>query len=153
MVRLGYDQYVTQGGQTFLFPCQSSENLTEGNWGNYIARAISLLYPQHCKATHFNTDVGSKPNFFKTPLIAIEAAFRPLNAREKQGIERTEWFDKEGLGYNLLQSTKPQTLGYGRLSRHPPVLDLRETPRLDGLLLVDRRGNLHVGQHLLVQHG
>lgn len=28
-------------------------------------------------------------------------------------MDRTEWFFKEGFGYNLEQSTKPQTLGYG----------------------------------------
>jgi len=32
---------------------------------------------------------------------------------EKAGITRSEWFRKEGFGYNELQSTKPQTLGYG----------------------------------------
>ncbi|KAL2395459.1 Epoxide hydrolase 1 [Exophiala dermatitidis] len=97
MLQLGYEQYATQGG----------------DWGYYITRAISLLYPGHCKATHFNMDVGAKPTFLKNPLLALEDAIRPLSAREKQGIARTEWFDNEGFGYNLLQSTKPQTLGYG----------------------------------------
>ncbi|KIX00774.1 uncharacterized protein Z518_09839 [Rhinocladiella mackenziei CBS 650.93] len=96
MMRLGYNQYVTQGG----------------DWGYYITRAISLLYPDHCKATHFNMDVGTKPALLKNPLLALEAAFRPLSPREKQGLPRNEWFDKEGFGYNLLQSTTPQTLGY-----------------------------------------
>lgn len=72
-----------------------------------------MLYPQHCRATHFNMDVGDKPTFLKNPLLAAEAAVRPLTAREKQGVDRTAWFDEEGFGYNLLQSTKPQTLGYG----------------------------------------
>ncbi|KAK5446426.1 hypothetical protein LTS15_009765 [Exophiala xenobiotica] len=78
MLRLGYTQYVTQGG----------------DWG--------------C-----NTDVGQAPSLLKNPLLAAEAALKPLSEREQQGITRTEWFDKEGFGYNLLQSTKPQTLGYG----------------------------------------
>jgi hypothetical protein len=57
-------------------------------------------------------DVGSKPSFLKNPLLAAEAALRPLTDREKQGVARGEWFDQEGFGYNLQQSTKPQTLGY-----------------------------------------
>ncbi|EXJ88886.1 microsomal epoxide hydrolase [Capronia epimyces CBS 606.96] len=96
MLQLGYDQYVTQGG----------------DWGYSITRAMSLLYPRHCKATHFNMDMGSKPTFLKNPLLAAEAAIRPLSTREKEGAARTEWFLQEGYGYNLLQSTKPQTLGY-----------------------------------------
>ncbi len=97
MLSLGYTQYVSQGG----------------DWGWYITRTISKLYPQHCKATHFNMDVGQAPSFLKNPLLAAEAALKPLSEREQQGISRTEWFDKECFGYNLLQSTKPQTLGYG----------------------------------------
>ncbi|CAA7271338.1 unnamed protein product [Cyclocybe aegerita] len=31
---------------------------------------------------------------------------------EVAGLKRTEWFQKEGRGYNLEQSTQPQTLGY-----------------------------------------
>lgn len=36
----------------------------------------------------------------------------PYNKREKHGVNRTRWFEQEGRGYNLEQSTKPQTLGY-----------------------------------------
>ena len=66
-------------------------------------------------------DVGSAPTFFKYPRLAAEAALRPLTQREKSGIARTAWFDEEGFGYNLLQSTKPQTLGYA-LSDSPVAL-------------------------------
>lgn len=57
-------------------------------------------------------DVGAQPTLLNTPLLAIEDAVKPLTDRERQGIDRTEWFRKEGFGYNLLQSTKPQTIGY-----------------------------------------
>ncbi|KAK4943789.1 hypothetical protein LTR10_016692 [Elasticomyces elasticus] len=97
MLRLGYNEYVTQGG----------------DWGWAITRAMSLLYPQHCKATHLNMDVGKPPTFLKHPLLAAEAALRPLSEREKQGAARSEWFRKEGFGYNIQQQTKPQTLAYG----------------------------------------
>ncbi|KIW89436.1 uncharacterized protein Z519_09592 [Cladophialophora bantiana CBS 173.52] len=96
MLRLGYDQYVTQGG----------------DWGYHIARALSALYPQHCRATHFNMDVGTRPSLFTHPCLFISSLFHRLTQREKQGISRTAWFDREGFGYNLLQSTKPQTIGY-----------------------------------------
>ncbi|OAP65454.1 hypothetical protein AYL99_01426 [Fonsecaea erecta] len=96
MLRLGYDQYVTQGG----------------DWGYYISRALSLLYPRNCKATHFNMDVGSQPTLFTHPYLFISSFFQRLTKREKQGVSRTQWFDKEGIGYNILQSTKPQTIGY-----------------------------------------
>jgi hypothetical protein len=32
--------------------------------------------------------------------------------QEKAGLERTEWFDKNGSGYIALQSTRPHTLAY-----------------------------------------
>jgi hypothetical protein len=38
MLKLNYPKYVTQGG----------------DWGYYITRAISLLFPQNCLATHLN---------------------------------------------------------------------------------------------------
>lgn len=38
MLKLGYPQYVTQGG----------------DWGYYITRAVSLLFPDNCLATHLN---------------------------------------------------------------------------------------------------
>ena len=97
MLRLGYDKYVTQGG----------------DWGWSITRAMSLLYPQHCKATHLNMDVGQPPTVLKHPLLAVEAALRPLSERKKRDIARSEWFDREGFGYNIQQRTKPQTLAYG----------------------------------------
>jgi hypothetical protein len=39
MLSLGYDEYVTQGG----------------DWGFYVTRAMGVLYPEHCKASHINS--------------------------------------------------------------------------------------------------
>ncbi|KAI0602960.1 microsomal epoxide hydrolase [Biscogniauxia sp. FL1348] len=105
MQRLGYDQYVAQGG----------------DWGCHISRALSLLYPSHCVATHLNMDSGAAPSFLSHPFLALEYALRPPSARERRGVERTRWFNTEGRGYNLTQSTKPQTLGYG-LADSPAAL-------------------------------
>jgi len=96
MLKLGYDEYVTQGG----------------DWGCHISRAIAHLYPGHCRATHINMDSCSPPSFLSNPLLAAQAALTPYSKREAAGVERTRWFNEQGRGYNLEQSTKPQTLGY-----------------------------------------
>ncbi|KAK5082328.1 hypothetical protein LTR05_007474 [Lithohypha guttulata] len=72
MLKLGYERYVTQGG----------------DWGEPPASLKS-------------TQPGSR---FPLPDGATP--------RELQGAQRTAWFLDEGYGYNLLQSTKPQTLAY-----------------------------------------
>lgn len=51
------------------------------------------------------------PKFSSNPLLALQHALLPYTSREKQGRERSGWFDREGFGYNMLQSTKPQTIG------------------------------------------
>lgn len=83
-----------------------------GDWGFYITRAISLLYPQHCKATHLNFDYGTAPTWSQYPLLSLQHAIQPYTEREKQGLKRSKWFMDEGSGYRAQQSTKPQTLGY-----------------------------------------
>ncbi|KAJ5790868.1 uncharacterized protein N7518_007879 [Penicillium psychrosexuale] len=95
MIKLGYDQYVTQGG----------------DWRFWITRTIGLLYPEHCRASHINMVLAKPPKFINNPWTALQHALLPYNDREKAGRERTEWFNREGFGYNQLQSTKPQTIG------------------------------------------
>ncbi|KAL6247466.1 hypothetical protein RBB50_005812 [Rhinocladiella similis] len=96
MLKLGYEEYVTQGG----------------DWGYYITRSMSLLYPQHCKATHINMDQGHAPSWTSHPSLALRHAVTPYTDAEKKGMERTKWFTAQGSGYRAEQSTKPQTLGY-----------------------------------------
>jgi len=55
MLQLGYDQYVTQGG----------------DWGYLITRAIGLLYPPSCKASHINMISSPRPRFKKNPIAAL----------------------------------------------------------------------------------
>jgi hypothetical protein len=45
MLSLGYNEYVTQGG----------------DWGFWVTRAIGALYPEHCKASHINSECISSP--------------------------------------------------------------------------------------------
>ncbi|KAK6843724.1 microsomal epoxide hydrolase [Apiospora arundinis] len=96
MLKLGYNEYVTQGG----------------DWGRHISRALAHLCPQHCRATHLNMDSADPPSFLTHPRLALEHAVTPYTKREREGQARSAWFSKEGRGYNLEQSTKPQTLGY-----------------------------------------
>ncbi|CAG8326007.1 unnamed protein product [Penicillium salamii] len=95
MIKLGYNQYVTQGG----------------DWGFWITRVIGHLYPEHCKASHINSVLARPPKFASNPLLALQHAVLPYSDREKKGLERSDWFNNEGFGYNKLQSTKPQTIG------------------------------------------
>jgi hypothetical protein len=84
-----------------------------GDWGTSISQALAHLYPTHCKATLHNYDSSNPPEFLKNPLLAIQHAITPYSKREKHGVGRSKWFQEEGYGYNVEQSTKPQTLGYG----------------------------------------
>ncbi len=96
MQLLGYDQYVTQCGDI----------------GYGVTRAMGLFYPEACKASHVNMPVPNHPHMPTHPDLFFRAQQTPLSGAEKAGLERTQWFLKEGSGYNILQRTKPQTIGY-----------------------------------------
>ncbi|KAF2180283.1 alpha/beta-hydrolase [Zopfia rhizophila CBS 207.26] len=96
MLRLGYDEYVTQGV----------------DWGFYVTRLIGFKYPNHCRGSHYNADSGTPPSWVRQPWQAIKHFLTPYTEREKQGMERSEWFMKEGIGYAIQHETKPQTIGY-----------------------------------------
>ncbi|KAK4695688.1 hypothetical protein P7C71_g2113, partial [Lecanoromycetidae sp. Uapishka_2] len=96
MLKLGYDKYVTQGG----------------DWGCMITRIMGLLYPHHVQASHINMVRGHAPTFLSNPILATQHTLTPYSQRDKAGIDRSNWFLKEGSGYRMEQGTKPQTLGY-----------------------------------------
>ena len=96
MQKLGYTDYVTQGG----------------DWGCMITRTMGFLYPQHCKASHINMVRGGKPGWTSHPILALQHATTSYSARDLDGFARTKWFVEEGSGYRFEQETKPQTLGY-----------------------------------------
>ncbi|KKY25269.1 putative protease s8 tripeptidyl peptidase [Phaeomoniella chlamydospora] len=105
MLKLGYNKYVTQGG----------------DWGFQVTRSIGLLYPDHCKASHVNLVLAKQPQWTKNPLLTLRHTFQPYSTYEEHGRDRTEWFDTEGMAYNKLHSTKPQTISYA-LSDSPVSL-------------------------------
>ncbi|KAL9602782.1 MAG: hypothetical protein Q9219_001625 [cf. Caloplaca sp. 3 TL-2023] len=96
MLKLGYTQYVTQGG----------------DWGCMITRIMSLRYPDNVRAVHLNMVRGHAPTLFSNPILYLQHKFSPYNAREKSGQARNKWFLENGSGYRIEQATKPQTLGY-----------------------------------------
>ncbi|KAL9103888.1 MAG: hypothetical protein Q9163_001125 [Psora crenata] len=87
MQRLGYQEYVVQGG----------------DWGSFIARCIAILYPDNVKAMHVNMFGMPKPDFEKEPRYT---------EYEQARIQRVEWFLKEQFAYGLVQGSKPRTLGF-----------------------------------------
>ncbi|KAI1116807.1 microsomal epoxide hydrolase [Nemania sp. NC0429] len=102
MLRLGYDEYATQGG----------------DWGFLITRAMGRHYaPAHVKAQHLNLDRYPQPTLWSAPVAFLRTTLSALvtgfSEREKKGFERSKWFAENGTGYYSLQSTRPQTVGYG----------------------------------------
>jgi pimeloyl-ACP methyl ester carboxylesterase len=93
---LGYQEYVTQGGDL----------------GYPVTRYLGYLYPGHCKASHYNVTIPNAPTDTEFPdLYKIDQA-TPRTENELEGLKRTEWFNKEGKGYMTEHMTKPQTIGY-----------------------------------------
>ncbi|KAG1772282.1 Alpha/Beta hydrolase protein [Suillus occidentalis] len=96
MIALGYNEYVTQGG----------------DWGALITRKMASVYGgRYHKAWHTNMPVTEAPSW-KSPLFFLSCLLTPWSLEEKAGIERTTWFRNKGYGYFAQQSTQPQTLGY-----------------------------------------
>ncbi|KAI0892235.1 Alpha/Beta hydrolase protein [Annulohypoxylon nitens] len=96
MIQLGYDKYVTQGG----------------DWGFLITRAMGFLYPNHVLASHLNFVLTLPPSPLSTPLLVLQYLTGRYTASEKAGLERTQWFRNEGSGYSQIHSTKPHTVGF-----------------------------------------
>ncbi|KAJ9668851.1 hypothetical protein H2201_001097 [Coniosporium apollinis] len=98
MLSLGYPSYATQGG----------------DWGYFITRLMGLAYPSHCRASHINMATPSWPKPHTNPLLFAQFLVTPFSAAERAGLERSKWFEKEGMGYFKQQATKPQTIGYAQ---------------------------------------
>ncbi|KAF7555004.1 hypothetical protein G7Z17_g2466 [Cylindrodendrum hubeiense] len=97
MIKLGYNKYVTQGG----------------DWGFIITRLIGIRYPDSCLASHLNfVRVSKPPSLSQSPLQYLKHALLPYTDFEKAGRARSGWFQRHGFGYNVQQSTKPSTLGF-----------------------------------------
>ncbi|ETW82018.1 hypothetical protein HETIRDRAFT_61404 [Heterobasidion irregulare TC 32-1] len=106
MLALGYDEYVTQGG----------------DWGSLITRVMSNLYgPKHVKAWHTNMPTSFPPRLFSHPLQYIKHLVLPYTAEERRRLTRASWFAQQGRGYFEEHATQPQTIGYA-LADSPTAL-------------------------------
>ncbi|KAF9468671.1 Alpha/Beta hydrolase protein [Collybia nuda] len=101
MLALGYNEYVTQGG----------------DWGALITHRMSQLHgPASIKAWHTNFPLAQLPSLSRPfTLLRHFMTYVPLfgyTSTETTGLERTKWYSSKSSAYLLLQSTQPQTLGY-----------------------------------------
>ncbi|KAK0446993.1 Alpha/Beta hydrolase protein [Desarmillaria tabescens] len=96
MLALGYNKYVTEGG----------------DWGGFITRKIALVYgSKHSKALHTNMAIGCTLTFYE-PILYLCHLLMPYMAAEKARLACTQWFTTHRSGYSAEHSTQPQTLGY-----------------------------------------
>lgn len=100
MLQLGYKQYITQGG----------------DWGFHITRTMGLLFPESCKASHLNVTECFPPSLFRHPLLWLQDKLLAKTASESAGLEQTVKHQRDGLGYDILQSTRPQALAHALYS-------------------------------------
>jgi pimeloyl-ACP methyl ester carboxylesterase len=95
MQRLGYTKYVAQGG----------------DWGNSISEVMALQQPPGLLGIHTNMAATVPPDVSK----ALAAGGPPpagLSPEEKHAWDQLADFYKNGLGYAIEMSNRPQTL-YG----------------------------------------
>lgn len=89
MERLGYSRYAIAGG----------------DWGAAINRHLANNYPDRLIAMHSNMVLAGAP-------ADPEQRARVTEEEERLQMERRQYLSNE-LGYQQIQGTKPQTLGYG----------------------------------------
>jgi epoxide hydrolase len=88
MARLGYGRYGVQGG----------------DWGSIVGTRIALNDAPHVAGLHLNMcRTGPPPGASPTD---------GLTAAELDRVKRVEAWQNEETGYQRIQGTKPQTLGY-----------------------------------------
>lgn len=91
MAKLGYDAYGAQGG----------------DWGAMISTWLGLLDADHVRGIHLNMVIAQPPK--GTPAEMIKG----LTPEEVRRLGEAQQFMKNETGYQAIQSTKPQSLGYG----------------------------------------
>ncbi|THH14010.1 hypothetical protein EW146_g6277 [Bondarzewia mesenterica] len=97
MIALGYNEYVTQGG----------------DWGHTITRIMAATHgPKNVKAWHTNMPFAPPPTLKETPRHFFTHMLSRYTPQEKAGLARMASFRATGTGYSTQQATQPQTLGY-----------------------------------------
>lgn len=86
MARLGYDRWVAQGG----------------DWGGVITAELGRIAPAGLAGIHLNFWGEFSPPDLPDP-----------TPEEQEALRKLQEFSTDGFGYFSLQSTRPQSLGYG----------------------------------------
>ncbi|WP_433202080.1 epoxide hydrolase family protein [Dactylosporangium sp. CS-047395] len=90
MRRLGYDRYLAQGG----------------DWGKVISLRLAEADPDHVAGVHLNMFVAMPP-------MDDPNAFADLDERDLRKLQKAGRFQQDGMGWQQIQSTRPQTIAYG----------------------------------------
>ena len=87
MLRLGYTQYLAQGG----------------DWGAIVTTAIGVQNLGHCQGIHVTM-----------PIVTPDPeTMNDLTDAERDSLAAMQFYQNHDSGYSKQQSTRPQTLGYG----------------------------------------
>jgi len=87
MARLGYPRYGAQGG----------------DWGTSVTTSLAQQDAAHLAGIHLNPPIAAPD----------PATFHDLTDRERESLAALEHAQRWEDGYSLVQSTRPQTVGYG----------------------------------------
>jgi epoxide hydrolase len=87
MARLGYPRYGAQGG----------------DWGARVTMDLGLRHPGHVTGIHLNM----------VPVVPPRGTQDDFTEAEKAAVAALTRHSQEGTGYSKVQSTRPQTVGYG----------------------------------------
>lgn len=96
MERLGYDHYVSQGG----------------DWGAVISDKMAVQRPAGLLGIHVNFPATVPPDIAKA-LSCGDPAPAGLSPDERAAFDKLAAFYKTGSGYSAMMVTRPQTVGYG----------------------------------------
>lgn len=137
MLSLGYSEYVTQGGDwghvvrfcRLLILVDRPDSLTtllvDAGVGIPVRSAARQGFPYQssfvgwfvslCRAilTHHRSLRAGPMTFWKSPIRFIKFLVTPFTPSEREGLANLIEFQTQGDGYFKVQSTRPQTLGYG----------------------------------------
>jgi pimeloyl-ACP methyl ester carboxylesterase len=95
MLRLGYPQYVSQGG----------------DWGAIISEVLAVQSPKGLLGIHINMP-GTVPADTLRHLRNFDPAPAGLSVREKIAYDRLLHFYRDGFGYAAMMNQSPQTIGF-----------------------------------------
>jgi pimeloyl-ACP methyl ester carboxylesterase len=95
MKRLGYSRFVAQGG----------------DWGNAVTEQMALLGAPELIGIHTNMPATVPPDIDKAAFAGAPAP-SGLSADEKHAYDQLAFFYKQGLGYALEMTNRPQSI-YG----------------------------------------